>query len=744
VTLKSIKINKTVAIVTLIIVVLAVIIALNLDLSKLAEKTKPVAETKTSAPKVNPGLDELPKDADFKKVADTDSLSLYLDSKTGHFKVEDKRNGNVWRSYPDPDQWLDEQQSGVWRTHLRSPVMFQYIDLSGNKSQPKESNLLEENGKITDIKTIPGGFQLTFDMPSKGFTIPVEVKVDNDSVVTKIIDSGVKEKNLSLIWVRVYPFFAAEHSVGQDGYMFIPDGSGALINYNGNNLNMNRIYREPTYGQDLSFKINSADAFSRNKVVMPVFGAKSGDKAYISVMEDGAEFGEIVASPAGVYSGYNWITAQADYRSSYFQVTNEKKNTGFTTYNKDKRFGSDRAVRYILLDKNKADYVGMAERYRQYLMQKYNLKKVQPKDGKIPMTVALVGADSEQGTFNDRYLKETTTSDAMQIVQRLYGLGIQNMIVQYLGWQNDGYSSYGGLFPVDRRLGGNDGMKQFINFAHTLGVPVYLHADYSMNNTGDDGFNDRHFGMRNMGGTIIQDMVSLKWVENIIDRDIKQYKDLGVDGIMLEGIGTFLNSDFNTKYGSPRDESRQVQEDIFKKFKEQFGHVEGVDSNFYTVPYVDQINDLIDDYSYDLFSSEAVPFAQIVLHGLVPYTSQYANDRQQYTNDFLHDLEYGANPSFIFTKGDPTDFKYAQTLHLFSPNFDDWETQAVEEYQKFNEALGDVQDQFIVNHRSLTDKVKETTYANGKKIIVNYGLTPYTDGTITVKPQDYLVIKGGK
>lgn len=746
--LAKLQINRrkliTRSIVAAVILVLLGIAAANLNISTLDTRTAPAPEAKASgAAKVEKGLAELPNEADFKTVAQNNILELKLDAKTGHFQVVDKRNGNVWHSYPDPAQWLDETQDGVWRTHLRSPIMFQYIDLSGNKSQPKESNFVEENGKILDVQTIPDGFKLTFDMPSKEITVPIEVKIENDSVVTRIVDSGVKEGKLSLVWIRLYPFFGAEHSVGQDGYLFIPDGSGALIRYREHNMNVNRTYQEPVYGQDIAFKINDFD-FSRYKVMMPVFGAKSGEQGFLSVVEDGAEFARITASPSGVYSGYNWITAQQDYRSSYRQVTNEKKNRSFITYNKDARFGSDRTVRYILLDKGKADYVGMASRYRQYLIDNYGLTKVQPKDGKVPMTISLVGAERESGLIKDRYLRQTTTSEAMQIVQRLYGLGVDNMVVNYMGWQEDGYSSYGGLFPVDKRLGGNEGMKQFVNFAHTLDIPVYLEANYALNTTGDDGFSGRYHGMRDMGGTVIKDFVSLKWLmQKVLDRDIKSYKELGVDGVTLTNLGEYVDSDFNTKYGSPRDEARKLQQEIFKKFRDAGLNVRGNDSNFYVAPYVNAIDHMTDDYSYDLFSDEGVPFAQIALHGLIPYTSLEANERQQFKNDFLHDMEYGANPSFIFTYENSEDFKYAYELHLFSPHFTDWETAAVEEYQKFNEALGDVQNQFIVGHRTLAPKVKETTYENGKRIIVNYGLEPYTDGKITVKPQDYLVVKGG-
>jgi hypothetical protein len=697
----------------------------------------------SSAPKVQPGPAELPNEADFKAVGENDKLRLKFDAKTAHFIVEDKKDGRVWRSYPNPEQWANEKTANVWRTHLRSPIMLQYLDVGDPKDQPKETNLLEENGTLKDVQVMNNGFRLTFDMQSKGFKIPIEVKLENDSVTIRIIDSGIKEDRLSLIWVRLYPFFAAERSEGQDGYMFIPDGSGALIKYDDKSTNVNRIYREPVYGEDIAFKINSFES-PRQMAAMPTYGAKNENRSFLAVLEDGAEFSDVIASPAGVFSTYNWVTGQSNYRASYKQVTNREKKRSFITYNKGERFHSDRVTRYFMLANDKSNYVGMAERYRNYLKETYSLQKVKPKPGKVPMDIVLLGADTTKGLLWDRYVKSTTTSEATQIVQRLNDLGIDNMIVRYWGWQEDGFGALGGLSQVDKRLGGDSGMKQFINFAHSLSIPVYLRTDYSENTTGNGGFRKSVQGMRDLGGTPILNLVSLKWfVSQILDKEIKYYKGLGVDGVELHGTGRFVNSDFNTEYGSSREDNRKLQQEVVTKLRKEVGHVMGYRSNFFAAPLVDSMARMVNDYSYDLFTQSGVPFAQIALHGLVPYSSRHTNGRDQFQVEFLHALEYGENPSYLFTYSSSDDLKFLNNVNLYNPVFTDWEQTAVQEYTKWNEALGDVQDQYIVGHREIAPQVKETTYENGKKIVINYSNTPYSYGGQVIASDSYLVVKGG-
>ncbi|WP_245375579.1 DUF5696 domain-containing protein, partial [Paenibacillus eucommiae] len=245
----------------------------------------------------------------------------------------------------------------------------------------------------------------------------------------------------------------------------------------------------------------------------------------------------------------------------------------------------------------------------------------------------------------------------------------------------------------------------------------------------------------------------LGYLDKVLDHDIEYFKMLGADGVTLGvdvdgnmsmGLGRSVFSDFNTNYPLSRVESRMKQQALMQKFKDASLDLRGYGSGSYAFPYVGTIDHLIDDYSYDSFSGTAVPFIQIALHGLVQYTSSYANDRQEYRKQFLRDLEYGSAPSFIFIYENAENFKDAYKLHLYSPDFRNWETDAVQEYRKMNEALGDVQDQFIVGHRTLAADVKETTYAGGKRIIVNYGSATYTSGEIAVKPLDYLIVEGSE
>ncbi|MCM3785737.1 DUF5696 domain-containing protein [Neobacillus mesonae] len=692
----------------------------------------------------------LPSEADFNQAAETGILILKVDETTGHFIVEDKRNGNVWRSYPNPEDFENETIGGIWKTHLVSPLMFQYTDFSVYNTQPRESNFRTLGGTIKDITEIDGGVQWTYDMPALGFSVPVQIRIQDDYLETKIIDKGIKEEQYSLIWLRLFPFMAAEHSADREGYLFVPDGSGTLIAYDDHRLNTNLGYQESVYGKDPSF-MSRLGFSSRYPAQMPVFGIHSGDKGLLAVIEDGAEYSDIFAAPSGMLSSYNWITAQQTYRAPFEQITNRSKGTSFTTYNKDERFGTDRAVRYYLLDKGKSDYVGMAERYRTYLMEEKGLRRLTDIGSDLPLHITLLGGDSEDGMLGSRYIKATTTEEAADILSDLRRRGIEQMSVTYLGWQKGGYAEYGGYFDVDTELGGEQGMKTFIEHAHSMDIPVMLGVNYEFNNTGNGGFREQYHAIRNMAGTMQEArirggevyMASKQFILEALQKELGSYAKLGADGLLLMETGSRLESDYNTRIGVTRTDSISIQQELFDLVRSELGEAWVESPNFYMLGSVTHVNALPDDYSYDLFSQEAVPFAQIALHGLIPYTSGFENDRQQFSHDFLRDIEFGALPSFIFTASAAEKLTEAHGLQLKSSHYESWAETAALEYSRYNEALSEVQDQFIVGHQELAEGVKATTYENGTMIIVNYTEAPFVYKGHEIAGQSYSLVKEG-
>lgn len=692
----------------------------------------------------------LPDEQAFEQAAENDRLRLLVDRATAHFQLIDKASGKLWRSYPDPELWAEEKVPTTWKNQLSSPITIEYVNVNNYKSATTASGLIDSQGYLEDFRTTDHGFAVTFVFAKAKFKIPVEVTLHDEYVETSIRDAGIAEGELSLLNAKLYPLFGAQPSNGQQGYLLLPDGAGALIRFEEQRVMKQLTYNESVYGQDLSYFNENK---GRQRIAMPVYGLKGEDQGFVAIIAEGEAYANVYAAPAGAVGLSNWTTTEWQYRKRFYQSVSRSTGEGFFTYSREKFTADRRATRYYPLVGADNDYVGMANVYRRYLIEEKGVKPVAPVKPDIPLVLDIVGADIEKGLLFDSYLKATTTGEAEQIVRSVHELGIRNISVNYTGWQQDGYSSHGGYFPVDGRIGGNGGMKKFIAYAHTLDIPVYLTAKYAINTNGRDGFWWRRDGLRNLAGTVLEwqlhpdqgaaKYVSPKFYERVIEADLDDYKRLNADGVYFEdGVGQQASTDFNSRYAASRSEGIDVQRRILERTNESLGSVRVKNANFYALDRIDYVYRLTADYSYDVFVSEEVPFAQIVLHGLIPYSLEWSNQRDEREPEFLRSIEYGAYPTYVLSGDKADDLRRAYSVWYYSLNYLDWLEPIGEEYRRANAALADVQDRFITGHGALAPGVKMTEYGEDYRVIVNYNDTEYRQGATIVPPRDFAVVKG--
>ncbi len=336
----------------------------------------------------------LPAEGSFEQIAESDTLKLLADKTTAHFQVINKSTGKVWRSYPDPQYWKDETVPNTWKNNLSSPVMVEYVNAKNYKSSSVTAGLIENQGYLENFQATETGFTVTFTLPKAEFKIPVEVSLHKDYVETRIVDSGIVEGALSLLNVKLYPLFGAQPSVGQEGYIVLPDGSGSLINFAQDRIMPQLTYNESVYGQDLSYYNENT---GRQRIAMPVYGIKSGDQAFVAIISQGEAFANVYAAPSGAVGRSNWATTEWQYRKRFFQSVSKSTGEGFYTYSGDKFIADARATRYYPLPPEKSDYAGMAEVYRNYLIDEQGVKPLEAPKKDIPLFVDIVGADIEKG-----------------------------------------------------------------------------------------------------------------------------------------------------------------------------------------------------------------------------------------------------------------------------------------------------------------------------------------------------------
>ncbi|MBP1988604.1 DUF5696 domain-containing protein [Paenibacillus eucommiae] len=700
---------------------------------------------------------------DWIQVAESADASLWLDPVIG--KIALKRGGDAWLSNPGAEQLAKDQTKGLGQTNLQSPFIFRFLEK--DKQNETAGNTIEHKAQIS-WKTLEFGIGVTYHMADLGITVYTEYTLDDGQLVVNIPELGIYEdKENRLVSLDVLPFFGAAMN-GPDGYMLVPDGPGGIIRFNKEHLDQIVPYRFPIYGDDPAAILANAK-WERTDIAYPVFGMNREENGFITIVEQGATKTSVVATPAGLSTGFNQVNPRITLRRYYEQPVglSQSRNVYESRLNIEPF-----TARYIPLMQGQADYVGMAKAYRSYLTDKAGVKPLGTSAGAPPIFLNVLLSTSEQTPSGEKVVKVSSLSQVGDMVQALKKDGVTQMQVGLEGWQHGGVpGALPSRFPVESAIGGKKDMIKLSAALKAEHIPLRL--DDKLYYAGDQlnsSFSSRQDAIRNISGSTVKSefhtgdndnkahffyFISPQIMLNkILSKALKGWEELDVSGIGLQEMGGLLYSDFKPDHYTTRETSIKVYQQIMDSIKKDIGSVTssgfedwqgGSGGGFaYALGYVDHMFHFPLEYNYDLIIDEQVPFYPIAVHGLVTYSGQAGNLRRNPEVDRLREIEYGAIPAYLVTNEDPGQLGRTNFPWLYSSKFSQLKPQIVQEYKQQMEVASDVWGSFIENHRKLAEGVYETTYSGGRRIWVNYKDQPFKQDGFVVKELSYAVIdKGG-
>jgi hypothetical protein len=478
------------------------------------------------------------------------------------------------------------------------------------------------------------------------------------------------------------------------------------------------------------------------KISIPVIGMVHGEKqnAYLSIVEKGASYGEIQAHPAGITTKFNFLYNAFVYNESYFQATN-RSGAGVTTLQHDTN-AFDIKIHYRFLTKEDGDYVGMAKSYQQYLVENGILKKQIDQNDDIGIRLEFLGGEKEKILFWYRAIPMTTVSQLSDI---LTDLEIKHPDVVYYGWQPYGASS---MPPISLELESSLGsLAQLGSLSEKIvagGGRFNLYLDPQAALLDEAGYSPRNdLAMSITNANLIgYNRNKVNYFLNL-DTLVSHYSTLSKDvfikikaGLALDGIGSTLYSDFKTDHFMNREDAIKMYQ---KLLTENAGSTSFYMPNDYMFGYMNAYYEMpITDSGY-LYTTDVVPFLQIVFAGYIPYYGPALNFSSDVQEDLLRQVDFNVYPSYYLSYEVTAKILNTHSDWIFTSSYDQWEQEIKQTYQWLNNLLAPVKGQEIVAREVLEDGVFATTYANGKQIIVNYGELPFTDGGVVVNSRDAVV-----
>lgn len=645
----------------------------------------------------------------------------------------------MWKLSPGPGSPGDVANE-VWAAKTKSLVSIHYAD-STRRQISMINNVL---GAKQSWKRIPGGAAVALDFAEPGLKMGLEITLVNDYVELRIPKNSLKEtKDNFLVDVELAPFFGA--ATGRDkGYLFLPDGSGAIGRFASDKQEYSRNFSEMTYGGDgyLFPSYTLRQRTEPTKVLIPVWGMVKGGDAYLAVVTKGDFDAFINVSPSGYVVDY--------YRGSTTFIVRKRFMSllSVETVEKDK-IETDRAVRYYFLSGSQANYVGMAQTYRHYLISEKGLTNRIP-DGSHPkLYLRLFQGILQKHLVTNALVATTTFAEAVKILDSVEKAGIKDLDVELVGWSLGGWEGgYPRRFPVEPGLGGETGLKKLVAFAKQHDIAIYLQDDYLTANDRAGGFSTRQDVIRNPSGLPLSMLgqyllnARVAWTDHA-SHDIPKLSRLGVSGIDFRQYGTVAISDRNRRYPMTREQFAGWYSKIADLMRSTVGTLVTQGGNSYVLARVDKLTDVpMDESDYD-FATDPVPFYEIVIHGLIPYYFQPANLRNDFDTEFLRAVEYGALPLFELTYTGSSPLIKTRYNYLYSSKYTDWIDRMAYEYKVLVRDMEPVYNKKIANHEILRQGLTRTTYENGYWVIVNYNQWPERVGTRLVPARSYSMGKGG-
>ena len=500
------------------------------------------------------------------QLAEQAGICLYINITTAAIRLFDTATGQVWRSNP-PESELPESVTAVMSKKLASQLVVKYLDSDDNEATVNSYTASVSRGTF-QLFQIENGVKMVFDFSTENtdFVIPLQLTLDKGYLQATVLYDEIEERGEARISeIDVLPYLCMGADT-DEGYLFIPDGSGALIDFK-DNIRNTEEYRKRVYGDDLSVNLLLKDKAADQGIHLPVFGVKKNAGALLAVIAAGDANSSVYAFSNAKQSPYSNVGCSFIYHQNDLTGirTKESNTRTFAVYS-EATPSVDPVVRYYVLRDKDANYSGMARTYRQYLKDNNTLsgKATAMRAFTLDFYGSTTVSASVFGISFDKLLVTTTMADVQDLYQSLADQGTDAVDLVLYGFEKGGYHRrYQTKATIDRRVGGQKGLTALLSAAKKANV--YL--AYNPMQDYDERFSlfKQNRYVKALNDVVVSrkpsllstgdwdyDKGSYKYVKtNRVANTIKglaasaqAYKDVGV---LYEYVGRQLYSDFTDK-----------------------------------------------------------------------------------------------------------------------------------------------------------------------------------------------------
>lgn len=592
------------------------------------------------------------------------------------------------------------------------------------------------------------------------FNVSVYYTLSDDGLVVDVPMEEIEYYgNYPITYLTPLPFFGAA-GMDEEGFLFVPDGSGGIINFNNGKISQAAYYNQ-VYGADLA--VTRDAVVDDSEVSYPLIGIAKDGGSYLCAIESGSSYAIVEGDIAGRLNCFNSVKFCYTMLHGEDMDISGKSDVTVRTY--EKGLPAEHITqRYIFLESD--DYVDMASSYREYLVKKYPSLSEKAGENTSVIINMIGGVDNKDHVFGVPVTKDlplTKYEEAEEITSDLISNGIENLSIKYSGWCNKGiHNSSVKKVKLISKLGSKNKLKSFIKTANDNNIDVYMDANYQL--VYKNSLFDKYSVNRDSAKFVSREIAELSYYSPIyfaqqpeeyeyylakpsvamqsVDSVAKYINGIGTSNIAFADLSTQLSGDYNYKKHVSREETMNMITSKYQELKAAGSKVMTASDYFYNIPYSDIVTGMVLSNKSFSIVDETIPFYQIALHGLVNYTAEPLNLSQNSDETFLKSAELGAGLTYTITKSSASVLQDTKYTEYFATEYDLWKDTIAENYTRFANDFNGTYDEYIVSHDKVADNVYKTGYADGTEVIVNYNYNDFNYNGVSIPARDYIV-EGG-
>ncbi len=606
------------------------------------------------------------------------------------------------------------------------------------------------------------GYTEKFEQVS--FEVAVDVTLTEEGIKTSVIkDSIVENENAKLATISLYPYFGTAVSeiddVETSGYLVVPDGSGAVIEFN-NGKSYQQPYAKRLYGDDLGILPHKMPE-TQQEIKIPLYGMVKEDSGFAAIITAGDTMATLNADVSGRIDSYNKIYPSFNFREKE-SIT---LGSGYSTYGitlwTDEIIDTDFTVQYKFLGDTEASYVGIANVYKTYLENNFGFDSVDETSETI-LTTELLGVYDRQDfvlgiPYNTRD-SLTTFEESQTILDALNDVGVSNVNVVYKGVMNGGLSSsINNQFDLENDLGSKRDYNDFLEYAEENNIEIFPETTIISAEEYNKMFDQYRYTANRVDGKqsyLFNYHLAVKlpnsetpfseysddfvinplYYEEIVNDFMSDYDG---NSIAFEYLGGKLGGSYGDDFIYKQD-ALLIQQEIFKNLDRS---VLTNSPYGFAIPYSDYITDVPFETTRYAILDYQIPLLQLIISGKVDYSTISLNTDYERSVDynFLKAIETGSNLKYTLSFDSSQELKETEYNYYISTQYTNWLTRIEEQVKELDE-IG-VHSGYLVSHELIDNDVVKVTYSHGLEIIINYNLSDVTINGEVIEATSYLVLE---